>query len=90
MRCALVAGVVDDFAQNGRSEKALDGEPGGINPLGTVEGAVIGDTLSPAGDAVALSANQQDAAIVDTAKAGLEEIDQRHFDFAEGEGLRFS
>src|ERR1700691_1075599 len=73
--------MVDDLAENGRGKPVLDGEPSGIDPFGTVEGSAVGDTFGPTGDAVALSTDQQDTAIVDPAKAGLEEIDERHFDF---------
>ncbi len=67
----------------------LDGEPSGIDPFGTVEGRAVGHTFAPAGDAVALGADKQDTAIIDPAKAGLKEIDERPFDFMKGESFDF-
>src|SRR5580698_2131220 len=84
-----LGGVVDGLPQNGGGKPALNGDPSGINPFGTVKRRTVGDTFTPASDSVTVGGNQQDAAIVDPAKASLEKIHERHFDFAQGESFDF-
>src|SRR4051812_21808498 len=61
----------------------LDGCPGGLDPFRAVEGIFSGDALSPSVYALAIDGQEENAAAVKTAKAGLEKIDKRHLNFAQ-------
>ena len=54
-----------------------------------VKGLFAGHAFSPAVDPVAVDGEQQNAAAVDAAEARLEEVDQRHLNFAESDGFNF-
>src|SRR5713101_1939876 len=58
-----------------------------LHPLVTEEWAVAGHALSPALHSFAVHGNQQYAAALAAAKAGLKEIFQRHAKFADGDGF---
>jgi len=48
-----------------------------------------GDTFSPPHYPVALGGEQQDSAAIETAKARLKKVDERHLDFAQGNAFNF-
>ena len=52
-------------------------------------GLLAGDTFAPAFQSVAMQRHQHDAAGVGAPKARLEEVDERHVQFAEGNGFNF-
>src|SRR6266853_2859835 len=67
----------------------LDGGPGRLDPFRAIKRIFGGDTLSPSNHSVALDGEQQDAAAIETAEARLKKMDERHLDFAQGNGFNF-
>src|SRR6267142_2126217 len=61
--------------------------PGGFDPFLAIERVFGRDAFSPPHHAIALGGEQEDAAAIDTAKARLKEMDERHLDFAQGNGF---
>jgi hypothetical protein len=63
------------------------GGPGTLDPLAAVEGILPGYAFSPTVCAVAVRREQKNAAAVGTSEARLEEMDERHVNFAESDGF---
>ena len=65
------------------------GRPGAFDPFAAVEGIFSGNAFAPAVNPFRVNGDQQNAATVGTAKARLEKMNERHTDFAEGDGFYF-
>ena len=63
--------------------------PGAFRPLAAVKRIFTGHALSPRIDAVAVNGQQKNSAAESALKARLEKIDERHLNFAEGDGFNF-
>src|SRR5262245_16741502 len=61
--------------------------PGGVNRLFAVKRIFSGNALAPTLRTIGMQRHQQDAAFGSAAEAGLEEMHQRHADFAQGDGF---
>lgn len=70
-------------------EKVLDRGPGALNPFRTVIRGLAGNTLGPAGDPVGVNAEKENTPRVSAAETGLEEVHERHFQFAQRDGVDF-
>ena len=58
-----------------------------FDPFAAVERIFAGDAFSPAVDAFAVRGEQQNAAAIGASKARLKKMDERHVNFAEGDGF---
>ena len=63
--------------------------PGALDPFAAVKGVFPDNAFTPAIHAFAMHGDEQDAAAVDAAKTRLEEMDEWHLDFAQGDGFDF-
>jgi hypothetical protein len=62
----------------------FDGGPGSLNPFRAIERIFAGNAFSPSNYSVALNGEQQNTAAIETAKARLKKMQERHPNFAEG------
>src|SRR5579863_2661426 len=76
-------------SQQRGGEVVLDGWPGGFQPFRTVIGIFAGHTFPPTVNPVTMRSDEKNASAVGAAKAGLEEMHERHLKFAERDGFKF-
>src|SRR2546423_13337547 len=82
-----VASGFDCSSEYRRNQIAGECNECAFGPLAAVEGIFAGDAFAPAVYAVAMRGQQDDAAAIGTSETRLEEMDERHFDFAQGDGF---
>jgi hypothetical protein len=80
---------LDALAEQSGREIILQRAPGAVDPFTAVKRILAGDALAPSVDALAVDRYQQNAAAVSTAEARLEKMDERHVNFAQGDGFNF-
>ena len=67
----------------------FDRGPGAFRPFTVVERIFASNAFSPAIDAVAVGGQQKDSAAERALEARLEKVNERHLNFAEGDGCNF-
>ena len=67
----------------------FDRGPRGFRPLAAVEGVFAGHTFAPGIDPVAVNGQQKNSPAKGAFDARLEKVDERHLNFAKGDGFNF-
>jgi hypothetical protein len=78
-------GSFDLAAQHPGADDVVQQQPRAVHPFLVVERQLAGGDLAPARGALRLDFDEQNAAVVGAAKAGLEKMHQRHADFTESD-----
>src|SRR5579862_2961971 len=82
-----VASGGNGLPDDGRRKILLDRWPRALDPFAAVVRIFAGYAFAPSVDAVTVRGDEHDAAVVEAAEARLEEMDERHLNFAEGDGF---
>ena len=86
-QCGALAGGFQALPEQGGNQVLNHSGPGAVDPFAAVEGIFADNAFSPAIDALAVNGNQENAAAVKAVEARLEEVDERHVNFAERDGF---
>jgi hypothetical protein len=75
------------LAQESGAELGGDGIPRSIDRFFVVIRMLAGDALAPDVKPLRVEGDEQDAALVGAAEAGLKKMHERHADLAQGDGI---
>src|SRR6266404_4037362 len=86
-QCRGIFCSCETFSDQRWGQEVTNCRPGGFNPLVAEKWAIAGHALGPTLNSFAMRGDQQNAAPLATAKAGLKKVFQRHAKFADGDGF---